>query len=57
MIYFSYGLAWLSTAIAVSVGIYITGSAWCLWAFLLPASISISSKSSDNEDKEEDYSE
>nr|DAW88477.1 MAG TPA: hypothetical protein [Caudoviricetes sp.] len=27
---------WISVAVAVSVGIYITKSAWCLWAFILP---------------------
>ena len=30
-------VAWLSTAIAVAVSIRITGSAWSLWAFVLPA--------------------
>ena len=43
MIWLGYGLAWLSTAIATSVGIYYTYSAWCLWAFILPACINISS--------------
>lgn len=28
--------AWISTALAVIVGIEVTHSAWCLWAFLLP---------------------
>ena len=31
------GMKWIGVSIAVSVGIYITGSAWCLWAFLIPA--------------------
>ena len=31
------GMKWIGVAIAVSVGIYITGSACCLWAFLIPA--------------------
>lgn len=31
------GMKWIGVAIAVSVGIYITASAWCLWAFLIPA--------------------
>lgn len=30
-------VAWLSTAIAVSVSLRITGSAWSLWTFVLPA--------------------
>lgn len=29
--------AWIATGIAVSVGIFITGSAWCLWALFIPA--------------------
>lgn len=44
MIYLAYGLAWLSTAIATSVGIYYTHSAWCLLALILPACINVSSK-------------
>lgn len=28
--------AWILTALAVIVGIKVTHSAWCLWAFLLP---------------------
>ena len=32
-----YASMWFATAIAVSVGIYFTHSAWCLWALLLPA--------------------
>ena len=42
MIYFAYAMAWLSTAIAVSVGIYFTHSALCLWALLIPAFIKVS---------------
>lgn len=48
MIWLGYGLAWLSTSIATSVGIYYTHSAWCLWALILPACINISS----NKDKD-----
>lgn len=29
--------AWIGTAAAVGVGIWVTGSAWCLWAMILPA--------------------
>ena len=37
MIWFAYAMVWLSTAIAVSCGICVTHSAWCLWALLIPA--------------------
>lgn len=30
------GMKWIGVALAVSVGIYVTGSAWCLWALLIP---------------------
>lgn len=43
MAYLAYGLAWLSTGIAVSVAIWITKSATPLWAMLIPALISITS--------------
>ena len=33
---FAKAAAWISTALAVIVGIEVTHSAWCLWAFLLP---------------------
>ncbi|MBU5331762.1 hypothetical protein KQI61_06095 [Anaerocolumna aminovalerica] len=39
-----FACAWLGTAMAVSVGIYFTQSAWCLWALLFPASLSTNSK-------------
>lgn len=31
--------AWITTSIAVIFAIKYTGSAWCLWALLIPASI------------------
>ena len=43
MMWLGYGLMWLSVSAAVSVGLYVTLSAWCLWAFLLPALIKMSS--------------
>lgn len=43
MIWLGYGLMWLSVSAAVSVGLYVTHSAWCLWAFLLPALMKMSS--------------
>ena len=33
---FDITVAWIATALAVIVGIKVTHSAWCLWAFLLP---------------------
>ncbi len=33
---FTKAAAWISTALAVIVGIEVTHSAWCLCAFLLP---------------------
>lgn len=32
-IYFS---MWFSTALAISIAIYFTHSAWCLWALIFP---------------------
>lgn len=39
--YIAYGLAWISTAIAVSVGLYYTKEATCLWGFVFPLFISL----------------
>ena len=33
---FAKAIAWISTAAAVIIGIKITHSPWCLWAFLFP---------------------
>lgn len=33
---FAKAAVWISTALAVIVGIEVTHSAWCLWAFILP---------------------
>lgn len=41
MAYLAYAIAWMSTAAAVVAGVYFTHSAWCLWAFLLPAGINL----------------
>ena len=35
----AYAMIWISVAIAVSVGIVVTGSLEGLWAFLIPAMI------------------
>lgn len=40
----AYGTAWIATSVAIGFAIKYTGSAWCLWALLFPASISISVK-------------
>ena len=37
--YFAYSIIWLSTAMAVSVGIYFTHSVHCLWFMLIPTLI------------------
>ncbi|MGG3890242.1 hypothetical protein [Metabacillus fastidiosus] len=39
----AYALAWLSTGIAVSVGIFVTGSAVPIWGMLIPACVSFKS--------------
>ena len=44
MAYLAWGMAWVATAVAVSVGIYYTKSANCLWAMLIPAMVSIKYK-------------
>ena len=38
---FAYVMAWVSTAVAVCYGMHETGSAWCLWALLLPALLKV----------------
>lgn len=53
----TYASAWITTSIAVIYAIKYTGSAWCLWALLCPASIKTSvdiSTSNDNNDDEEE---
>ena len=47
--YIGYGMAWLATGIAVSIGIFTTKSASPLWAMLIPCCISLSTK----DDKED----
>lgn len=53
MIYLAYAMAWISTSVAVIAGIYFTHSAWCLWAFILPACVELTHKSKDDEESEE----
>lgn len=52
----AYVSAWIATAIAVIFAIKYTGSAWCLWALLLPACIEVRFNSTSNEgdDSEEE---
>ncbi len=50
MIYFAYAMAWISASAAVIAGMYFTKSAWCLWAFILPACIEIKHKKKDEEE-------
>lgn len=51
--YIAYALAWVSTSIAVSTGIYYTHKASCLWFMLIPALISFHAEPSDNEKTKE----
>lgn len=44
MVYLAYAMAWISTSAAVIAGMYFTKSAWCLWAFVLPACIELKHK-------------
>lgn len=37
----AYASAWIATAIAVIFAIRYTGSALCLWAFIIPGCISV----------------
>lgn len=54
MVWFAYAMAWLSTAMACIAGIYFTHSPWCLWVFLLPACIKITS-GKESEEKEDEF--
>lgn len=47
MIWFAYAVAWASTSAATVAGIYLTKSAWCLWALVLPACIELRSDKGD----------
>ena len=56
-VWVAYGMVWFAVAIAVSIGIYFTKSAWCLWAFIFPMSISITTKKDDDTESMNDDSE
>lgn len=42
--FWAVGMAWMATSAAVIAGIYITKSANCLWALLLPAMLRTSNR-------------
>lgn len=44
MMWIAYALAWISTATAVSVGIYYTDNPKCLLALFIPALIRVSTR-------------
>ena len=46
----AYATAWIATAIAIIFAIKYTGSAWCLWALLIPACVSIEINTSNESD-------
>lgn len=48
-----FACAWIGTSLAVITGIYITGSAWCLWALIFPACMGTKSSSDDNDSDDE----
>lgn len=52
MMWFAYASAWIATAAAVIAGIYLTGSAWCLWALFIPAMIRVTHKDDKNNEEE-----
>lgn len=58
MMWFANAVAWIATSVGVVAGMYITKSAWCLWAFLIPAlmmaeySNIYTNKENDDEDEE-----
>lgn len=49
-IWFGYGMAWLSTALAVCVCIYFTHRMAPMWFMILPALLQVKSGHSDRED-------
>lgn len=51
MIWIVYVAAWISTSAAAIAGMYLTGSAWCLWALLLPVLYAVKNDRNDEENK------
>lgn len=52
----AYAIMWMSVSLAVCTGMYITKSAWCLWAMVIPAMVKVSRKTDDSKhNKSETY--
>ena len=49
----AYAIAWISTAAAVSVGMYYTHNPKVLWALLIPALIRVTRSDKDKEKEKE----
>lgn len=49
--WFAYGMAWFSTALAASAGMYFTHNVLCLLVFIFPACIGITQAISNETDK------
>ena len=47
MVWIAYAAAWISTAAAVVAGVHVTGSAWRLWAMVLPLMITVKESKKD----------
>lgn len=45
MVYFAYASAWIATAFAASVAIYVTHNGWFALVMLIPALISVEQQS------------
>lgn len=39
--YTAYAIMWVAASAAILGAVYITHSAWCLWALLIPATVSL----------------
>lgn len=50
MCWLAYISAWFSSAVAVIGGLYFTHNPWCLLIMILPATIKMTSNTSDSED-------
>ena len=48
-----FGIMWASVSAAVSVGLCMTRSPWCLWAFLLPALAKVTYEKNGRGEKDE----
>ena len=53
MMWIAYAIAWISTAAAVSVGMYYTHNPKVLWALLIPALIRVTRSDKDKEKEKE----